>query len=131
VIVSRLWPLVLVAALGAAPIGPQEHVHESTDADGHHTVLAHAHTQLHVVDVERTGEGPIVDHPDPNTLFPDVTYTAPGSYVLQSPAVTAVSAVTPPVLPVLDHGPRASDQLIHAPPRAPSSLRGPPSSPLL
>jgi hypothetical protein len=131
VLVSRLWPLVLVAALGVFPIGPQEHVHETTDADGHHTLIAHRHTELHGLDVQRLGHQLVVDHPDPITMFPDGSYTAPASYVFQSPAVATVLVLTAPVPPVIDHGPRASDQLIHAPPRAPSSLRAPPSSSLL
>jgi hypothetical protein len=125
----RLWPLVLVASLGIVPVGPQEHVHEATDDAGHRMLIVHRHAQLHGLELKV--EHGTVDHPDPTALFPDANYTAPGAYVLATPHVAAIVAVIPPDEPVIDRRTRTSDQLIHAPPRAPSSLRGPPFSPLL
>ena len=132
-LVARLWPLVLIASLGIVPIGPQEHVHEATDDTGHHMLIVHRHAQLHGFELglELSVEHGTVDHPDPTALFPDANYTAPTGYMLPTPYVRAIVAVIPPDAPVIDRRTRAADQLIHAPPRAPSSLRGPPSSPLL
>lgn len=127
----RLWPLVLAAALGIVPIGPQEHVHEATDESGHHTLIAHRHTQLHGLDASSSVERATLDHPDPIALFPDDAYTAPASYVQPMPLLSAALVPIPPATSVVDGQRRRSDQLIHAPPRAPSSLRGPPNSPFL
>lgn len=131
VLSSRLAACVLVTALGFIPLAPAEHVHELTDEAGHHTVIAHRHAELHDLDAIADTEHGTVDHPDPVTLFPDGTYTAPASYVLQPPAVSVTLALPSPEPRVFDRRPRSSDQLIHAPPRAPSSLRAPPVSPFL
>ena len=128
---ARVTAYVLAAALGFIPLAPPEHVHEETDEAGHHTVIVHRHATLHRLEtIADVGHG-TVDHPDPIALFPDSTYTAPAPYVLRPPAMPATFVLTPPERPVVDRRPRWSDQLIHAPPRAPSSLRAPPLSPFL
>ena len=129
VFASRLWPLVLVAALGVVPIGPQEHVHETIDEAGHVALLVHRHVQLHGVEASRGTGHETVDHPDPITVAPNGAYTAPALYVLHPPAIQSTSLPTMPPVRVAACVARACAPLIHAPPRAPSSLRAPPSVP--
>jgi len=139
---SRLTACLLAAAIGFLPLAPSEHVHEETDDSGHHTLVVHRHAQLHApgaaaAEHGTTGESAVaqqratVDHADPITLFPDDTYTAPTPYFVQPPAVAVVSMLPPAPPRAVVRRLRASDQLIHAPPRAPASLRAPPSASFL
>jgi hypothetical protein len=128
---SRLHAIVLVAALGVLPVLPPEHVHELTDAEGHHTLVAHRHAQAHTAAMPRQGRDTI-DHSDPIGVDLDGVYTSPDRYVLQAPFVGGPASLAPLTMRrVRRSAPRFSAQLIHAPPRAPSSLRAPPNLGLL
>jgi hypothetical protein len=128
---SRLCSIVLVGVLGVLPVLPPEHVHELTDAEGHQVVVVHRHVQLHTITGPASGRDATIDHSDPVTTDLDGTYTSPARYTLRPPFVASV--LVPPAQPVRRPfvALRFSDRLIHAPPRAPSSLRAPPSLRLL
>lgn len=119
-----------MTALGVLPVLPAEHVHEGSDAEGHHVLVVHRHVQLHTVDARASGQRPTVDHSDPFAIDLDGVYTASGRYLLQAPLAVA-AVIVRPTLRAAPARRRFSDQLIHAPPRAPSSLRAPPALRLL
>lgn len=135
VLLFRALPLVLAAAIGLCPLAPPEHLHEATDADGHHDQVAHRHTLLHVSDTDsdhHDDEGVHVEDADHDALVNvDAVLpmpTAPASFA--TPAADVVRILAPAnyqrMLPAA-----FVEQLIHGPPRASPDPRGPPSSPLL
>jgi hypothetical protein len=131
VVASRFCAFVLVAALGMLPVLPPEHVHELTDAEGHRVVVAHRHVQLHTIAGSASGRRATVDHSDPVTTDLNGTYTSSARFALQAPFVACVFFAPPSAARRSFVATRFSDRLIHAPPRAPSSLRAPPSLRLL
>ena len=112
----RVSGAVLAAAIGLGPIVPPEHVHE-TEEHGHHRLFVPpgAHREVHEDD------DPVL------TLTP--LFTVPAA-----PAVSPASSATvivlpePPAAAAFHRAGDSREPLIHGPPRAPSLLRGPPSS---
>jgi hypothetical protein len=127
---SRSIALVLATAIGLIPFVPPEHVHES-DEHGHHHVLVHrhgpgqagAHHSHDHTGVFDDDDGPVV------TLAP--VFAAPVEPVLTAPVSSAGVVLEPPLAGSVRRGTREVEILIHGPPRAPASLRAPPSSLLL
>lgn len=135
----RALPLLLIAAVGLCPMAPPEHLHEGTDADGHHHQVAHRHAMLHVthegpghraVAPDGHGEEAVhveeADHDHIVTL--DAVFTTPMAVTsLGAPATDVIRLPAPPrslgALP-----PSFVEPLIHGPPRASPDLRGPPLS---
>jgi hypothetical protein len=117
--------------MGALPLLPVEHVHES-QLDGHHEVLVHRHSEMHHAgdDVEHLDkQGRAFDHDDEHTITLSSSFTARSSYrsVPPVPAEVVLLASTPLIVtasPTVDY----VERLIHGPPRAPSGLRAPPLS---
>jgi len=124
--VRRQAGVVLVVALGLVPLLPTEHVHELTDADGHHEVVAHRHSAPHAVSMIDSERGDIVDHPDGLTLNLDDSYTAPAPYVHQLPAMPVAMVTIDPRLSVAPASRDFSAPPAHGPPRVPTGLRAPP-----
>ena len=124
VLVSRMASVTLAVLVGLAPIAPPEHVHEFTDAHGHHQLIAHRHAELHT-GIPEHHDGSTIDHDDGSVEI-EAVYVRTAAYTLTAPAEPASSteviatAVTPRTpAPFVE-------PLIHAPPRAPASLRAPP-----
>jgi len=123
----RVSSAVLAAAIGLGPIVPPEHVHE-TEEHGHHERVAHRHAEAHPLVPAAPHDGAFHDDDDP-VLTLAATYTVPSAPALAPPSPESVVVLPAPVLAAAFH--RAGDSrepLIHGPPRAPASLRGPPSS---
>ena len=120
---SRLCSVLLVAALGLLPVLPPEHVHELTDAEGHQVLVAHRHVQLHGADVHPCGRRDTVDQADTVAIDLDSVYTATARYMPHVPCVASVLIVLPSPAGRSLVVARFSDELIHAPPRAPASPR--------
>src|SRR5690349_20602075 len=129
--VTRLWSVVLVAVLAVLPTLPPEHVHEETDGQGHQVLVAHRHVQLHTTVARHTGRADTVDHADPVSAIPDGIYTVSTRFVHRVPLARAAVLPPAPVARRAVVARRFSDRLIHGPPRAPSSLRAPPTLRLL
>jgi hypothetical protein len=128
----RALPVVLTMAVGLLPMAPSEHVHETTEADGHHEVVAHRHVQLHKTDVDVDAQAhhdsASIDHEDTVVATLDSVFTAPNTYVPQGPALVVVRIFQAPVGRVTPVPVEFIERLIHGPPRAPTALRGPPIS---
>jgi len=128
----RALSVVLAMAIGLLPIAPSEHVHETTEADGHHEVVAHRHVQVHRTDVDVDAHAhhgsATVDHENTVVATLDSVFTAPNAYVPQGPALVVVGIFQAPVAKVTPVPVEFIERLIHGPPRAPTALRGPPIS---
>lgn len=131
---SRVVGLLLTAAVGLYPIVPPEHAHEIGE-DGRHATIVHRHARPHVVEAphaDHESVAVILDHDEDTTLTLSVVYARP---------VAQKSAVSPALTPVVWTQSRVVktsgelvpyvEHFIHGPPRAPTSLRGPPVSPAL
>ena len=116
-------------AISVLPLTPVEHVHRAAGPDGHDHVVAHTHTNAHHPSAhEEAGHHDAsVDDQDSVILTLDMVLAAPSGYIDVGPPVTLVRAVE---APEIESRTIASfvEPLIHGPPRAPSLLRGPPSS---
>jgi hypothetical protein len=130
--VRRLNPgrLVLALLVGAVPMLPAEHAHES-DIDGRHEVLVHRHSEIHLpgFDAHHQDErGRVMDHDDDHTVTLNSVFIAPPLYASGAPIRVVVALLVPPPM-VITAGPTPYvERLIHGPPRAPSGLRAPPIS---
>ena len=124
---SRLVGLLLVAAVGSIPIAPPEHVHEEEE-QGHETLLVHRHLGAHTLPQHVSRHEQILDHEDAPILTFDAVYVVPpAAHVVAAPPSVVVATIEPPASNTL-HRPRDYvERLIHGPPRAPTSLRAPPS----
>jgi hypothetical protein len=129
VLVSRAVSLCLAAGLAALPLAPVEHVHRTEGADGQRRLVAHAHVEDH-----RHAEpsDDLVTHVEDDDT---VVLTIDRVFVPEQPAphleMTAAAAVYLPPLAAVRAGAadRYLQRLIHGPPRGPTSLRAPPSTP--
>lgn len=124
---------LLLLALGTAPLAPAEHAHAIAEGDGHH-LLIHRHAEDHHGSRAPASHehDTIVDGDDVPVLTASRLFTVPPSPYLQAPPAVLVAGYLSPTL--VDTAARAGPHaqfLIHAPPRAPASLRGPPVSPAL
>jgi hypothetical protein len=118
---------VLAAAIGLGPIVPPEHVHE-TEEHGHHQRVAHRHADGHPLVPARAHTGAFHEDDDP-VLTLAAIYTVPPVLAMAPPSPESVVVLPEPALAAAFHRDGDSrEPLIHGPPRAPASLRGPPRS---
>ena len=128
-LVSRAASLCLVAGLAALPLAPVEHVHHTDGADGHH-VVAHAHFEDHHHPV--ASDDHLATHVEDDD---SVVLTLDRIFIPEQPAprldLTVASGIYLPPLAVVRAGvaDRYLQRLVHGPPRGPTSLRAPPSTP--
>jgi hypothetical protein len=124
---SRLVGLVLLVTVGWLPAAPPEHVHEEQD-HGHETLLVHRHFTAHSFAHHTTRDNRILDHEDAPVLTFDPVYVVPTiAPVVGPPPSTVMAMVEPPIGETLHRSREYVERLIHAPPRAPTSLRAPPA----
>jgi hypothetical protein len=123
----RLTGFVLAVAIGWIPLAPPEHVHEGHEA-GHHSVLVHRHSAPHV-ELHRAAHDGVLDDDDAPVLTLSAVFTLPLEPVFPTaPLAQAIATIDPPEAAALDATIDHVELLIHGPPRAPASLRAPPSS---
>ncbi len=128
---SRLVGLVLVAAVGWIPVAPPEHVHEEEE-HGHETLLVHRHLGAHALPHHALRHEQILDHEDAPILTFDPVYIVPStSNLVAAPPSNTVATIEPPAGEIRHRARDYVERLIHAPPRAPTSLRAPPAVSLL
>lgn len=124
---SRLVGLVLVAAVGWIPVAPPEHVHEEEE-HGHETLLVHRHLGAHTLPQHVSRHEQILDHEDAPVLTFEPVYVVPSaSHVVGAPPSIVLAMIEPPAAATLKRSRDYVERLIHAPPRAPTSLRAPPA----
>jgi hypothetical protein len=125
----RAISLLLALIVGALPMVPAEHVHES-DAGEHHEALVHRHAAPHLPGQAADHldhDGGVVDHDDDHTITLSSFFTTPLLYSGTAPAPLVTTLLPRPPTVVID-GPSADvEHVIHGPPRAPTGLRAPPS----
>jgi len=130
VLAYRAVSLCLVAALAGLPLAPVEHVHRTEGSDGHHQVVAHAHLEDH--HHAEPGDDHLATHVEDDDT---VVLTIDRIFIPEPPVphleMTTAAAVYVPPLAVVRAGAadRYLQRLIHGPPRGPTSLRAPPSTP--
>jgi hypothetical protein len=133
VLPRRLLSVVVLSAIGLMPLAPPEHVHDTTDAEGHHAALTHRHAESHHgYGVASDHDRATVEDADSVVATVDVVSTAASvSFVPRVPVATVTAALQ-------DSEPSTRwvrsdfiERLIHAPPRGPTSLRAPPVPSLL
>jgi len=128
--VLRALSLCLVAGLAALPLAPVEHVHRTDGPDGHQ-VVAHAHFEDHHHQAV-SDDDQLATHVEDDD---SVVLTLDRVFIPEQPAphvdMTAPAGVHQPPLAVVRAGAadRYLQRLIHGPPRGPTSLRAPPSTP--
>ena len=126
---SRAVSLCLVAGLAVLPLAPAEHVHRTDGPDGHR-VVAHAHVEDH--HHAEPGDDHLATHVEDDD---SVVLTFDRIFIPEQPApqldMTAAAGLYLPPLAVVRAGAadRYLQRLIHGPPRGPTSLRAPPSTP--
>ena len=129
-LVSRAVSLCLVAGLAALPLAPVEHVHRTDGPDGHQ-VVAHAHFEDHHHQAA-SDDDHLATHVEDDD---SVVLTLDRVFVPEQAArhldMTAAAGIYLPPLAVVRAGAadRYLQRLIHGPPRGPTSLRAPPSTP--
>lgn len=114
--------IVLAAAIGSLPMAPPAHVHE-VDDHGHEAALVHRHTLSHG---QHHHDG-VIAAADASLLELDDVFVASSITSLGHPLDRLVAVLEPPVIDARDGPQEYVERLIHGPPRAPSSLRAPPS----
>lgn len=129
-LLSRSISLCLVAALAGLPLAPVEHVHR-TDGPGGHEVVAHAHLEDHHHRAEADDDhlATHVEDGDSVVLTFDRVFISQSVHHLEL-AVEADRFPSPSAI-VRPGVARYLQRLIHGPPRAPTSLRGPPTTPAI
>jgi hypothetical protein len=127
---SRAVSLCLVAGLAAFPLAPVEHVHRTDGPDGHHRLVAHAHVEDH--HHAEPDDHDLATHVEDDDT---VVLTIDRVFVPEQPAPqlardAAADHYLPPLAVVrAGAADRYLQRLIHGPPRGPTSLRAPPSTP--
>ena len=127
-VVFRSISLCLVAAVAGLPLAPVEHVHR-TDGPAGHEVVAHAHLEDHHHRAEADDDhlATHVEDGDSVVVTFDRVFVSQSVHHLEL-AVEADRYPSPPAI-VRPGVARYLQRLIHGPPRAPTSLRGPPTTP--
>lgn len=124
----RWLGIALALAVGALPVAPPEHVHESEER-GHHRALVHRHLEGHLGGHHGAHYEGELDDDDAPVLTFDAVYTVPQARAIVSvPPVTVVAFGEAPIVNVIRRTPEYFGRLIHGPPRAPAGLRAPPST---
>jgi hypothetical protein len=130
VLAYRAVSLCLVAGLASLPLAPVEHVHRTDGPDGHQ-VVAHAHVEDHHHPAA-SDDDHLATHVEDDD---SVVLTLDRIFIPEQPAphldLTAAAGLYLPPLSVVRAGAadRYLQRLIHGPPRGPTSLRAPPSTP--
>ena len=125
----RAVSLCLVAALAALPLAPVEHVHRTEGPDGHH-LIAHAHLEDHHHQAEPDNDhlATHVEDEDSVVATLDRVFVSQSVHHLEL-TVEADSYLSPPAVVRAGAAARYQRRFIHGPPRGPTSLRAPPSTP--
>jgi len=120
----RVAGALVAAVLALAPLLPAQHVHEAEE-HGHVQRTVHQHLSPHAL-LPEAGFRRHVEDDDEPILTLSAVFTIPASvHAVSAPLVDVVAFVDPPAAPsFLRHVPYV-EPLIHGPPRAPASLRGP------
>jgi len=126
--VARIIVSVLGLAVGLLPLAAPEHVHERED-HGHAELVLHRHLPPHGVVDHHRGQQASLDDDDSPILTLTTVYTVPASVILAAPEHLVSALVEPPAPERLERSQTKLEVPIHGPPRAPSTLRGPPFSP--
>jgi hypothetical protein len=125
----RLSGRLLALAVAVLPLAPPEHVHE-VEENGHHEIVVHRHSQAHGLPNHAASQDGVFDHGDDLPVTLTTAYIVPTAPALVGAAPSVAFAIIEPPAPRTFH--RAAEYvelLIHGPPRAPASLRAPPSLP--
>lgn len=130
---SRGLSIVLATAIGAMPVAAPAHVHETTTPDGHHQALTHRHADSHVGHTSEPDNNPVTLEDARSVVATlEVAFALPSGAYRPVVSVEAVAAVLPDdVEPLLAVPCEFIERLIHGPPRAPTSPRGPPAQSFL
>jgi hypothetical protein len=125
---SRLTGVALTVAIGWVPLAPPEHVHESREDEHHHGAVIHRHSEAHGGVHHVANHHDSFDDNDARVLNINFVFVMPATpMVMGVPPVQAAVMLEFPVIrpqrPLVDE----VELLIHGPPRAPASLRAPPS----
>lgn len=133
VLLPRLLRIALATAIGLLPLAPPAHVHEATDADGHHEAVAHRHLEPHHVHARahHDHDRAALDEDESVVATLDPAYISPNAHAPTVPTAT-VAVFLPDVTAETRVVPfEFVERLIHGPPRGPTSLRAPPAQSLL
>jgi hypothetical protein len=123
-----MLPVMVALAIGAMPVAPPAHVHETED-HGHEHLLIHRHLAAHTARHHLDGRDRVFDEHDGPILTFDTVYTVPASTtVLSAPPASIFAFVEPPAVRPVSRWRNDLEYLIHGPPRAPTGLRAPPIS---
>jgi hypothetical protein len=130
--VSRVLAGLVGAVLGLLPVAPPDHVHAAQE-EGHVHIVIHRHLEPHGLLHHRDASNLAFDD---NDDYPIVTltlvYTVPVAPSVAPLVRYSLGALIGPPPPLRSERAIVDvESLIHGPPRAPTSLRGPPSSTLL
>jgi hypothetical protein len=130
VLVSRAVSLCLVAGLAALPLAPVEHVHRTDGPDGHQ-VVAHAHFEDHHHQAASDDDHLATHVEDGDSVVLTLDRVFIPEHAASHLDMTAAAGIYLPPLAVVRAGAadRYLQRLIHGPPRGPTSLRAPPSTP--
>jgi hypothetical protein len=124
----RVSGVALAVIIGLGPILPPEHVHE-TEEHGHHRLVVHRHAEAHRFSVPAAAHHPEVHEDDDPVLTLTPLFTVPGvPAVPPASSSTVVVLPEPPVAVAFHRAGDSNEPLIHGPPRAPATQRGPPRS---
>ena len=127
----------LVACLAVLPLAPAAHVHETGHHDGSHGFLVHSHSGdhhhdggHHAHDVTPTPQhdGVNLDVADDVVARLDPVFAVPDISKWTTMALADHGWPLAPPEPVTSAASPFVERQIHSPPRAPNTLRGPPSS---
>ena len=124
----RSVSFVLALLLGAIPLLPAEHVHETVGAGGQWELVAHNHATEHVphLDVRESDSHATLEDEDTVILTVDPVFVPTVVYAVATPAAPQIRLLEEPQISERFRTP-VHEPLAHGPPRAPSDLRGPPS----
>jgi hypothetical protein len=128
---SRLTGVALAAAMAWVPLAAPAHVHESR-GDGHHRGVIHRHSETHGGSHHAANHHGVFEESHAQVTTVSSAFLLPAAPpVPGAPPAEAAPTVDVPIIrtahPITDH----VDLLIHGPPGAPASFRGPPVSPAL
>ena len=116
-----------MATAGWLPVAPPEHVHEEEE-HGHETLLVHRHLGAHPILQGVARHNRAVDHEGAPVLTFDPVYVIPAiPAAIGQPPSSMLPNLEPPAGKTLSRSRDYVERLIHAPPRAPTSLRAPPA----
>jgi len=126
----RALSLCLVAVLAGLPLAPVEHVHRTEGPDGQHLV-AHAHLEdhHHQADADDDHLATHVEDDDSVVLTLDRVFVPQPIHHAVDIVAEADDHLPPPAVVRAGVAARYQRRFIHGPPRGPTSLRAPPSTP--